>query len=878
VILDFASRLLSALSFLHSKKFKHVPGDINSNRIYFTQTYESLLLDVGRASSHISPHWLFQNYEALLSNPFVAPECKDYLKANSQKIGNNNVFKIRKKSDVYSFGVLLYMITVLIHDPEELSTVLSAPLSRVNFPDHLVEHLEALPTKQNYRPKIIPLIVRALNPVPGKRASVKELLSVISNKTAPAQVGEGPKILLSYNIIRRIDHYSLAVSLRDENKVNTIDPEDELYGCNMRGKMKAGVFLIQHKTTSGQYIAHNFLFTDYNDAFRYRNTKWRETSEIEQKNLVRVANIYLQMLDNFQFQVTIIKKKHHSDFMDFIASRKQMNKYLEESVIIGYTLQLIDALFYLYSWNQRIAPGDINPGNIYLKQTQEDLFLDVRRVAPSVCMNWIQRNSRTLLRNPFVAPEYREYIASISQSTTTTTTTTSTEKEQVPPLNYSDKADFYSIGVLIYMMITLDCDYASISSALNVPQAQNPDVYFNNHLRTVTRAHPYSTTIIHLLLKLLNPNPDRRYSLDEIRNSLRSNCKLGEWVSSNIPKTTTTTLQFADEFNILSIERKSLSQHSTILAGMDLKRISLPDTKRSSMTLLLGSESLMFLQNHQQQTSFCVFQVENKHTRKKYSALSVSFSTEKEATQCEDTFKQMSLFNHLHLVSIVKTFVQKDSSSNQYQVFIVKDLYTVNLIDFLVNRKKKDNYLSEELLLELCYQLLSAVEYLHCQKYIHAPGAINAYSVFFTDNNNNVLLDIGMNSSSIPTDWILKNSQSLLSNPFVAPEYKPFFLTRSRRRTSQAPMIEYTETGDIYSIAVLLFMLTTLTHDISSLSAVLAVPKTKSFEAHIRDVIQSASEHMKYSNKLIELIQKALQPDPSMRPTTKELLAFCKSE
>jgi hypothetical protein len=76
-----------------------------------------------------------------------------------------------------------------------------------------------------------------------------------------------------------------------------------------------------------------------------------------------------------------------------------MSKYLEESVIMGYTLQLIDALFHLYSWKQRIAPGDINPGNIYFKQTQEDLFLDVRRVAPSVCTDWLQRNSRTLLRN-----------------------------------------------------------------------------------------------------------------------------------------------------------------------------------------------------------------------------------------------------------------------------------------------------------------------------------------------------------------------------------------------------------------------------------------------------------------------------------------------
>lgn len=85
--------------------------------------------------------------------------------------------------------------------------------------------------------------------------------------------------------------------------------------------------------------------------------------------------------------------------MDLIKSRKQMNKYFEESVIMNYTLQLIDALTHLHSKKKMIAPGDINPGNIYLKQTQEELFIDVRRIASSVSMDWLQRNSRTLLRN-----------------------------------------------------------------------------------------------------------------------------------------------------------------------------------------------------------------------------------------------------------------------------------------------------------------------------------------------------------------------------------------------------------------------------------------------------------------------------------------------
>ncbi len=68
MIFDYASQLLSALEYLHSKKYIHAPGELNSSRIYFTQSYNEVLMDIGKSSTCISNGWLFQNLELLLKN------------------------------------------------------------------------------------------------------------------------------------------------------------------------------------------------------------------------------------------------------------------------------------------------------------------------------------------------------------------------------------------------------------------------------------------------------------------------------------------------------------------------------------------------------------------------------------------------------------------------------------------------------------------------------------------------------------------------------------------------------------------------------------------------------------------------------------------
>jgi hypothetical protein len=68
LIISYASQLLSTLWYLQSKKHIHAPGEINSNRIFFTQMYDEVLLDIGKSSSVISTEWLQKNSQSLIMN------------------------------------------------------------------------------------------------------------------------------------------------------------------------------------------------------------------------------------------------------------------------------------------------------------------------------------------------------------------------------------------------------------------------------------------------------------------------------------------------------------------------------------------------------------------------------------------------------------------------------------------------------------------------------------------------------------------------------------------------------------------------------------------------------------------------------------------
>lgn len=80
-ILDIASQLLSVLQYLHSKNYLHAPGGMNSDKIYFTQSYDQIYMDIGKRSLSVTSDWLYQNSQSLLMNrKYFIKYCSIYWK------------------------------------------------------------------------------------------------------------------------------------------------------------------------------------------------------------------------------------------------------------------------------------------------------------------------------------------------------------------------------------------------------------------------------------------------------------------------------------------------------------------------------------------------------------------------------------------------------------------------------------------------------------------------------------------------------------------------------------------------------------------------------------------------------------------------------
>jgi hypothetical protein len=65
--------------------------------------------------------------------------------------------------------------------------------------------------------------------------------------------------------------------------------------------------------------------------------------------------------------------------------------------------------------------------------------------------------------------------------------------------------------------------------------------------------------------------------------------------------------------------------------------------------------------------------------------------------------------------------------------------------------------------------------------------------------------------------------------------------------------------------------MTTLLNDATSISNALTVPRGKTFCEHLKEAIEAIPNKRPYSNKVIELLQMALEPSPVDRYDAKQL-------
>lgn len=66
----------------------------------------------------------------------------------------------------------------------------------------------------------------------------------------------------------------------------------------------------------------------------------------------------------------------------------------------------------------------------------------------------------------------------------------------------------------------------------------------------------------------------------------------------------------------------------------------------------------------------------------------------------------------------------------------------------------------------------------------------------------------------------------------------------------------------------------TFIHDPNEISLTLDMSNVKNFEIGLRERIQSIPSAQKYSKKLMDLVLKALDPNPARRATIKQLIAL----
>jgi hypothetical protein len=149
----------------------------------------------------------------------------------------------------------------------------------------------------SYSSKLITLLLGALEPVASQRASIKDLMSIITSDSVE-KVPSVPKFEDAYTIIKDISKISLP-----PKEINAIEDMAE----NIPNCYEISVYLSENKETSKKVVSYFTYFYNLEDASQYCNDKWKQLNFLNHKNLLPIHNIFLQRIDSKQLGVIVIK-------------------------------------------------------------------------------------------------------------------------------------------------------------------------------------------------------------------------------------------------------------------------------------------------------------------------------------------------------------------------------------------------------------------------------------------------------------------------------------------------------------------------------------------------------------------------------------------
>jgi serine/threonine protein kinase len=242
---------------------------------------------------------------------FVSPECKKYISSGAL----NQDYKYYQNGDIYSFGMILYMMISRSINPN-LFLDLFDICEIESYEAYMMERIQKSLILGNYSTKLIYFITRALHPDPEKRASLEELVSLLSKKSS-RNIDEISIFQSEYAIIKRLNHYSLSkMHLEGQSKETALF--NLISSTTPNKQVITYAYLVEDKITLKRYNALCTTFRNKPEADLFYNEVNIPKVNFDHENIVLIRNLILQKNGSEQYQVYVVKVSSSSYFINMM--------------------------------------------------------------------------------------------------------------------------------------------------------------------------------------------------------------------------------------------------------------------------------------------------------------------------------------------------------------------------------------------------------------------------------------------------------------------------------------------------------------------------------------------------------------------------------
>ena len=212
----------------------------------------------------------------------------------------------------------------------------------------------------------------------------------------------------------------------------------------------------------------------------------KEISKLSHKGITKIIDYFEEPENVFH----IISENYQCDLDDFIKMQKRKNKYFSESLVLSFFTQVCLAIKYIHDLN--ILHRNINPSNIILVSNK---IVKISNFDLSRILYTSNEKSITLIKN-----SWESYIS----------------PEMGMNIPYSFKNDIWSLGILLFNMMALNCPFNN-KQLFDIQNIKKVDkVYLYNKL-----PKHFSNDIKNLCIDLLKAYPAERPDINAVLNNYR---------------------------------------------------------------------------------------------------------------------------------------------------------------------------------------------------------------------------------------------------------------------------------------------------------------------------------------------------------------------